>query len=361
MMFGRMKKKIIIVCAILCMVPECFSQLKFYDAERFPLFGTLVNPDHRVYQRLPDSLKTVCRAAVWHLASNSSGLYVRFASNTSRVAVKWTLKDNYSMNHMAMVGIKGLDLYSLEKGGWQFVNAARPEGKRNNVVIISNMPVKEREFMLYLPLYDGIDSLSIGIDSLSCISIPKVDSPAAHAPVVFYGTSITQGGCASRPGMSYTNILSRKLNRQIINLGFSGNGRLDYEVARVMASSKASCFVIDCVPNCTETELKEKLKPFVAILRRSHPLTPIVLVEGPHFPYAEFDTVTFENLKVKAKVLRAIYAELCAMGDKNVYFKSSESLIGTDQEATVDGIHFTDLGFMRYADDLYPELQKLVR
>lgn len=356
-----MKKQIIIVCVMLSVVSNCFSQLKFYDADRFPLFGTLVHPDHRIYQRLPDSLKTVSRPAVWHLASNSSGLYIRFASNTSRVAVKWTLKDNYSMNHMAMVGIKGLDLYSLEKGGWQFVNAARPEGKQNNVTIISNMTAKERDFMLYLPLYDGIDSLSIGVDSLSLISEPKVDSPQAHAPVVFYGTSITQGGCASRPGMSYTSILSRKLNRQIINLGFSGNGRLDYEVARVMASCEASCYVIDCVPNCTETELTEKLKPFLDILRQSHPLTPIVLVEGPHFPYAEFDAVVFENLKTKAIALHRIYDELRTAGDKHLYFKSSQNLIGTDHEATVDGIHFTDLGFMRYADDFYPELQKLVK
>lgn len=355
-----MKKQVIIVCVMLSVVSDCFSQLKFYDAECFPLFGTLVNPKHRVYQRLPDSLKTIARPAVWHLASNSSGLYIRFASNTSRVAVKWLLKENYTMNHMAMVGIKGLDLYSLERGGWQFVNAARPEGKRNSVTIISNMTAKEREFMLYLPLYDGVDSLLIGVDSLSAISAPKMDSPKAQPPVVFYGTSITQGGCASRPGMSYTNILSRKLNRQIINLGFSGNGRLDYEVARVMASSEASCYVIDCVPNCTETELKEKLKPFIAILRQSHPQTPIVLVEGPHFPYAEFDTVVFDNLKAKAIALRVVYDTLRIAGDKNIYFKASQKLIGTDQEATVDGIHFTDLGFMRYADDLYPVLKKLI-
>lgn len=356
----EMKNKLIAVCVLLFIVAHCFAQLKFYDAGKFPLFGSCISTDHRSYQRLPDSLKNISRPPVWHLSTNSSGLYIRFASNTSRVAVKWLLKDNYTMNHMAQVGIKGLDLYSLEKDRWQFVNAARPEGKRNTVTIISNMTTKEREFMLYLPLYDGVDSLSVGVDSLANISTPKVDSPKGVAPIVFYGTSITQGGCASRPGMSYTNILSRKLNRQIINLGFSGNGRLDYEVASVMASCDASCYVIDCVPNCTDVELKQKLKPFIAILRQKHPLTPIVLVEGPHFPYAEFDTVVYENLKVKASVITQLFTEMRTAGDHNLYFKSSQNLIGNDQEATVDGIHFTDLGFMRYAEDLYPLLKKIV-
>jgi hypothetical protein len=342
------------------MMPDCYAQLKFYDATQFALFGTLANNGKGTYQRLPDSLRNIIRPPVWHLAGNSAGLYIRFASNTTRVAVNWTLTENYAMNHMAMVGIKGLDLYCLEKKGWQFVNAARPDGKSNTATVISNMTAGMREFMLYLPLYDGIESLSIGVDSLSFMSAPSVNSPRAERPVVFYGTSITQGGCASRPGMSYANILGRKLNRQTINLGFSGNGRLDYDVARVMATCNASCFVIDCVPNCTETELKEKLKPFIAILRTAHPLTPVVLVEGPHFPYAEYDVSVASNLKMKAIAIRTVYDELKNAGDRNIYFKSSEKLIGLDGEATVDGIHFTDLGFMRYADDLFPLLHKLI-
>ena len=150
-----------------------------------------------------------------------------------------------NMNHMTATGIKGLDLYCLQDGKWVFAGSGRPQGKVNQATIVKDMLPEEREYLLYLSLYDGVVSLSIGVDSLSLIGGPAVDLPVRKKPLVFYGTSILQGGCASRPGMAHTNILERRLNRECINLGFSGNALLDLEIARVMAEVDASVFVND--------------------------------------------------------------------------------------------------------------------
>ena len=139
------------------------------------------------------------------------------------------------MNHMALTGIKGLDLYCLEDTVWRFAGVGRPSGKENKATLVAHMEPKMREFLLYLPLYDGITDLKIGVDSLSEILLPAINLPVREKPIVFYGTSILQGGCATRPGMAHTNILSRWLNRETINLGFSGNGLLDVEIAEIMA------------------------------------------------------------------------------------------------------------------------------
>ena len=144
---------------------------------------------------------------------------VRFRSNSTSISAKWEVRNNMSMNHMTPTGIKGLDLYCLQDGKWIFAGSGRPQGKVNKATIVSNMLPEEREYLLYLSLYDGVTSLSIGVDSLAEITQPAVDLPQREKPVVFYGTSILQGGCASRPGMAHTNILERWLNRECIKSG----------------------------------------------------------------------------------------------------------------------------------------------
>ena len=164
------------------------------------------------------------------------------------------------------------------------------------------------EYMLYLPLYDGLENLEIGVKSTATISNPLVDSPRREKPVVFYGTSITQGGCASRPGMAYPNQLSRMLDRQIINLGFSGNGQLDLEIAEVMADIDASCFVMDCLPNVTVSQMDEKYFRFLEIIREKKSDIPILLVETILFPHMYFDQTVFLLLKEKNATLQKIFA-----------------------------------------------------
>jgi lysophospholipase L1-like esterase len=336
------------------------SQVIYYDASSFPLLGKATQNTETRYERLPDSLQQISRQAVWNLGKNSAGLAIRFRSNSSSISAQWEALFNQNMNHMTATGAKGLDLYTLEGDRWLFVNSGRPTGKTTQAQIIANMLPVDREYLLYLPLYDGVSSLQIGIDSLASIGQPQIDLPVREKPVVCYGTSILQGGCASRPGMAHTNILSRWLNREFINLGFSGNGRLDYEIAEVMTQVDASLYILDFVPNASVDEMNEKAVRFYSIIRERHPDVPVLFVEDPIFTHTRFDLKIAKEVENKNKTIRRIVASLKESGEKNIELISSEEMIGQDGEATVDGIHFTDLGFMRYAQLLYPEIKSRI-
>ena len=339
-----------------------YAQLVYHDASKFPLLGKATEATGARYERLPDSLKNISRAPLWNLSRNSAGMAIRFRSNSTTIAAKWETLINFHMNHMTDTGAKGLDLYCLQKNGeWRFVNSGRPGGKTNQATIIANMRPEEREYMLYLPLYDGLVSLSIGVDSLATINQPLIDYPIRKKPVVFYGTSILQGGCASRPGMAHTNIISRRLNRECINLGFSGNGQLDLEVARVMAEVDAGVFVLDFVPNASVEQMKERMETFYRIIRNKHPKTPIVFIEDPIFTHTLFDQRVAHEVTRKNQTLNEIFNSLKKKGEKDIYLIHSEKMIGEDGEATVDGIHFTDLGMMRYANLITPFIKKMIK
>jgi len=336
-----------------------WSQIVYHDASIFPLLGKATEQTATRYERLPDSLENITRKPVWELGKCSAGLAVRFRSNSSVIAAKWDVLYNRTMNHMTPTGIKGLDLYALVDGKWRFVNSGRPEGKSNKATIISHMNPMDREYMLYLSLYDGVTSLEIGIDSLATISQPQVRFPVREKPVVCYGTSILQGGCATRPGMAHTNILSRWLNKEFINLGFSGNAQLDFEIAEVVAGVEASLYILDFVPNASVKEIEEKADKFYSIIRSQHPHTPVLFVEDPIFTHTLFDQRINEEVKSKNRALHIFFDSLKARGEKNIYLLSSQNILGDDGEATVDGIHFTDLGFLRYAELLLAKIKEI--
>lgn len=345
---------------LLLAVTASNAQIVYHDAAVFPLLGKATESTLTRYERLPDSLQNISRKPLWDLGRNSAGLAVRFRSNSTCIAAKWEVLNNFSMNHMTPTGIKGLDLYCLQDGKWIFAGSGRPQGKASTATIVKNMLPEEREYLLYLSLYDGVTSLAIGVDSLSEISQPAVDLPVRTKPIVFYGTSILQGGCASRPGMAHTNILERKLNRECINLGFSGNALLDLEIADVIAGVDASLFVLDFLPNATVEQMNGRAEKFYSIIREKHPDTPILFIEDPIFTHSPFDIRIAKEIKDKNETINAIFQSLKNRGEKNIYFLSSKDIIGHDGEATVDGIHFTDLGFMRYAEVLYPMITILL-
>ena len=337
------------------------DSLKYMNAADLQLIGKGFSDTRNSYERLPARLEGRTRSEVWSLSKNCSGLAIRFRTNSTLIAARWELTGDVVMNHFAPSGIKGLDLYCLKNGKWQFVNSARPAGKITTAIIIDHLVGNNMEYMLYLPLYDGLAKLEIGIKSGAAIDPPMIDSPRKGKPVVFYGTSITQGGCASRAGMSYPNQLSRMLDRQIVNLGFSGNGQLDLEIAEFMADIDASCFVMDCIPNVTTTQMKEKYARFLEIIRQKRPDVPILLVESILFPHMYFDQTVYALLQEKNATLGKIYTEQKKKHDKHIYYLKSDQLIGNDSEGTVDGVHLTDLGFLRMSQNLYPVIRNLIK
>ena len=337
------------------------DSLKYVNASNFEIINKGFTDTQNLYDRLPASLNGKARIPVWSLSKNCSGLAIRFRTNSTLIAARWEVTGDVTMNHFTPTGIKGLDLYCLKNGKWQFVNSGRPNGKKTTSIIIDHMAGDESEYMLYLPLYDGLFNLEIGVHPTAKIENPLINLPLKEKPVVFYGTSITQGGCASRAGMSYPNQLSRMLNRQIVNLGFSGNGQLDFEVADAMADIDASCFVIDCLPNVSVKQMNEKYAAFLKIIRNKRPDVPILLVETILFPHRIFDQSVYALLQEKNSTLKRIFNDQKRNGDRKVYYQIADQLIGTDGEGTVDGVHLTDLGFMRMSEQLYPVIRKLIR
>lgn len=336
--------------------------LDYRCAEGLPVHGTLAPDASEIYTRLPDSLKGRIREDLWNLGQNSAGIYIRFRSDSRNIGLRWHSRNKFNMNHMTPTGIRGLDLYAMTPdSGWTFLNSGRPSLAKATTEqrVATGMEPGEREYMLYLSLYDGVDSLWIGVDSAATLAAPAVALPEPRKPIVMYGTSILQGGCANRPGNVHTSILSRALNREVINLGFSGNARLDPEIAALMAQADASVFVLDNLPNCTPDMVAEKTEPFIRILRASHPTTPILLVESPYSPLMRFQPEVEATLRDKNARLRAIYERL-SPADPNLHYFEGTQIFGDNAELTVDNYHMTDAGFMRFAALLHPVLEELL-
>lgn len=341
-----------------------FAQTVVYqDASVFPLCGKAVEETSARYQRFPSSLKETARPALWRLSENSAGLYVRFRSDAPSIHARWTTRA-HRMPHMTDAGVSGLDLYALVDGKWHFAGSGfvwGEAGKSRERKLVGNMEPQMREYMLYLPLYDCLDSLFIGTPEGYALEQPVLDSPRRSRPVVMYGTSILQGGCASRAGMAHTAILSRWLDREVINLGFSGNAHLDTEVAQLIASVEdPSVIVLDYVPNCTAKLIEDKGLGFFRIVRDAHPDVPVVFVENPEYTHSVLDLKIAGEIKAKNDAQRALYESLRKAGEKKLYYVKGKGMTGDDGEAAVDGVHFTDLGMMRYARHLYPVLKKLI-
>jgi hypothetical protein len=316
------------------------------------------------FDRLPARAHGVVRDAVWGLSHHSAGLCVRFVTAARKIDSRWTLRnENLAMPHMPATGVSGLDLYArADDGTWRWVANGRPEKvPTNQVTLLADIPEGSHEYLLYLPLYNGVTSVEIGIPQDATLARGPARPADKARPVVVWGTSIVQGGCAARPGMVYTAILGRGLDRPVINLGFSGNGKMEPEMANLIAEVDAAAFVLDCAPNCTPDELAERTEPVVRALREKHPETPIVLVENIIYQRSWFLGSGQGGHVDKNAALRAAYERLTAAGTPGLYYVPCDDLLGDDFEATVDGTHATDLGFQRMADVLTPVLMEVIK
>ncbi len=211
--------------------------------------------------------------------------------------------------------------------------------------------------MAYLPLYNGIEELEFGVPSGALLQ----SLPAREQPIVFYGTSITHGACASRPGMCHTAILGRWLDRPVLNLGFSGNGRMEIEVADLLAELDASVFVIDCLPNLSNPDdVADRTGRVVNRLRAAQEKTPILLVEDRTYDYAWIRRSARNRHASTRAALRKSFEELRRAGVQNLHYLEGDALLGEDGDATTDGSHPNDLGFYRQSRAMEPILRQLL-
>ena len=310
---------------------------------------------HSRYDRLPAKAEKIVRPPVWSLSRYSAGIAFRFNTDATTIQIRYTVGDKaIALPHMPATGVSGVDLYALDKGTWKWVDVTRPKEPATTYTIAGLDPGK-RTYMGYLPLYNSTVKIEIGIPEGTAF---EPIAPRTAKPVVFYGTSITHGASASRPGLCHPAILGRRLDRPVINLGFSGNGKMEPEVVALLSEIDAAVYVIDCLPNMTGAEVAERAEPLVRQLRKARPDTPIVLVEDRSFTNSWiFKARRDRHAENRASLIRA-FDLLVSSGVKNLHYIEGENLLGDDTEGATDGSHPNDLGFMRQADIFEPVLRK---
>lgn len=351
-------KKHLIFLFLLFVASKLIAQtdFKYTDGHLLGLKGSFFASVEN-YDRLDSLQRVPLPTRVQELAQNSAGLNINFETNAKSIRVKWELEKFITMWNMTPVAINGLDLYALKDNVWQYVASARPSGDKSNVLIIDQLDGEWRKYRLYLPLYSKLTKLEVGIPTSSSIKATK--QPYSNSKkVVIYGSSITQGASASRPGMAYPSIISRKMGVETFNLGFSGSGKMELEIAEILAKMPADVYVLDCVPNPSPQQIKERAYPFVKYLRKQKPNTPIIMVESVYREAANWNSKTKAMVESQNLAFRKTFEKLKSENYKNLYYITSDKLTGTDHEASIDGTHLTDVGFMRLSDALLPYLKK---
>lgn len=315
------------------------------------------------FYRLPADMeapKDVNEGALWNGHQLTSGICVRFETDATFIAIKAVLHDSCDMNHMPRAGSAGFDLYVGPSKNSHHVGTAQPCRDEINLErTLLDRPLwknEMREFRINFPLYGGVTSLEVGLPVGS-----KINAPFPHAikPILFYGSSITQGGCASRPGNNYCSMVSRAMDAEQINLGFSGCGRGEIAVAKAIASLDLSLFVMDYDYNAPTIEaLLATHEPFYKEIRSKHPNLPIIMMTKCN----PWDDGTVEEDAKRFEIIKATYDKAIASGDKHLYFIDGHTLFGNHNrtDCTVDGCHPNDLGFFRMYEAVLPVAQKAI-
>jgi hypothetical protein len=310
----------------------------------------------RWFDRFPAKAEGRVTDAVWNLSRDSAGMMARFKTDAPEIYARYKLsKPQIGMPHMPATGVSGIDLYARdERGRWKWVMVTKPASQTVETVVISGLAPGLREYAAYLPLYNGVESLEIGVPAGASF---EGLVPRTAAPIVFYGTSITHGACASRPGMVHTAILGRRFDRPVLNLGFSGNGKMDQAVGSLLTEVDAAVYVIDCLPNMGAADVTAKCGPLVRQLREARPATPIVLVEDRRNTNSWIIPDRNKHHDANHAALKAAHAQLVSEGVKGLFYVDGDHLYGDDTEGATDASHASDLGFMRQADIFEPVLR----
>lgn len=337
------------------------GNLAWFDVRVLGLEGQGFKDVAAPFDRLPARAEKTVRPAVWSLSRQSAGLCVRFETDATELHARWKLTSpNLAMPHMPATGVSGLDLYVRDGSQWKWLANGRPSAQETTLKLTAGITAQSRQFLLYLPLYNGVERVELGLPKTAKLMLAD-PRQSGLKPIVFYGTSITQGGCASRPGMVHTALLGRWLDAPVINLGFSGNGKLEPEVTQYIAEIDASVFVLDCLPNIEAKDVTERTEPTVALLRKHHPQTPIVLVEDRDYSDSFLVSGKLQRNRASQAALKAAYEKLKAAGDSQLFYITGPDMLGADNEGTVDSSHPTDLGFFRQAEAFHKVLQPLLK
>lgn len=320
------------------------------------------------FDRLPARSESTVRNAVWELSHNTAGLLIRFKTNSSQVIIRYQVSGELALPHMPSTGVSGVDLFALNSNNnWLWCAGKYTFGDTiqyrftglDTTGIAKN---KSLEYWLYLPLYNSVRWLEIAVQPMSLFMPLPVRT---EKPIVVYGTSIAQGCCASRPGMAWTSIVGRKSGTPLINLGFSGNGKLEKEIIDLLSEVNAKLYVLDCLPNLTAPntspqETKKRIIASVNQLRQKRKGIPILLVEHGGYTDGLINKGRREAYTAINQVMKKAFEELKANGLKNIFLLTKQE-INLDIDCMVDGTHPTDYGMLLYAKAYEKKIREILQ
>lgn len=333
------------------------QKMKYLDAATLPIVNR-AQPVTPGFQRLdveryPDLTQTQSRYLRY-----STGKAVVFRTDSRNLCARWTTAEASSKCNAPLIAQRGLDLYIRIDGKWVFAGVGVPsnENRIHEATLVGHMAEGMKECMLYLPLFDELRTLEIGVDDGAVVE--AMPNPFRRRIVVI-GSSITHGMAASRPGMTWPARLGRSMNLEFINLGTSGVCRLDAALAQIAADTEADAFVFDVFSNPSPRQIDERLEPFVRRIRDRHPSVPLIFLQTE-----VRETGTFDLRKRKFETEKRAAAQ-CGMErlmktDENLVFLDPGMPLGDDHEATVDGVHPTDLGFSRILRRIGPQIERIL-
>lgn len=341
---------------------SCIRWLRPYEDERIVINGLpwYDQNDHR-FIRLPLTEEQNITKSAWAESLCPSSARLRFKTSSTSLRLRIDHQHDYHRHNLSDISVAGIDLYIGPPDQMSFWMTTRPkDGTRvYEHLYFEQLSSEIREFTLYLPSYAKLAELQIGIDSGAQILPPTPYE--IQKPLVFYGTSVTQNASASRGSNGFVPILGRRLNADVVNLGFSGSGKGEPIMAQLMTQIDASVYVVDSVANMDIQLMNERYEKFVRLLRNRKPDIPVVLMTKIHSA-GEIQSDEAAAYDLQNQPVFETYHKLLAEGDKNIFLFDAGKIIkpGGDHP-TIDGVHLTDRGFYMIADVLTPQLASILR
>lgn len=331
-------------------------RIRYVDATTLTVIGKALDtesPYNRIdtaRHRVPERTEEYC--------CHATGLAVVFRTDSPIIRARWLTSGKMAGTNMTAIAQKGLDLYIRRNGKWVFAGVGNPKtgSDRHDATIVQAMEAGEKECLLYLPLFDRVNRLEIGVAE-GC-RIEAMTNPFRHR-IVVHGSSITHGASAGRAGMAYPALLQRSTGLHTINLGFSGRCTLQPEFAAFLAGVQADAFLFDCFSNPNAQTIEERFDRFVDTIRRTHPATPLIFLQTLVRETGNFDREK-RLLEDRKRATAQAQVRKRMKRDEHLYFIDPGNLLGSDHNATVDGIHPSDLGFERMLERIEPQIRKIL-
>lgn len=330
------------------------DDIKFYDIESEPFKVYGIFRENGIYRRMPEQIAKSVSPGVAGLNTHTSGGRVRFKTDSTYIAIHAKMPSVARMSHFALTGSAGFDVYAASNEGTFVRSLMPPYDMKDGYESVNYLgEQKMREITVNFPLYSCVSELYIGLGDKATVCAPQ--PYAIEKPIVFYGSSITQGGCASRPGNSYEAIISRRLNANYINLGFAGNAMGEDAMAEYIKGLDMSAFVYDYDHNAPSIEHLEKThERMFKIIREANPTLPVIMMPRPH-------KLLWVDEGPRFEIIKKTYENAVAAGDENVYLLDNSTLLGFGgDDGLVDNCHPNDLGFACMAKAVGDLLEKIL-